>query len=108
MARTKKGEVSKSDAIRGYLADHKKAKAADVVAALAEQGIQVSTALIYALKGKGRSKRGRAKTTRGAPKTTPGNGKFSLETLLAAKKLADGMGGVDKAREALALLAKLS
>lgn len=108
MARTKKGEASKSDAIRTYLSAHKGAKASAVVAALAEQGVQVSTPLIYAIKGKGRSKRGPAKTKRGDSKASPEMGTFSLETLLTAKKLTNALGGVEKAREVLVLLEKLS
>lgn len=109
MARAKKGEVSKSDSIRTYLAAHKGAKASDVVAALAEQGIKVGTPLVYAIKAKGRSKRGRKKTTRGAAKTSSGsrNGNLTLETLLAAKKLADELGSVSKAIDALRVLEKL-
>lgn len=108
MARTKKGETSKSDAIRAYLSAHKGAKATDVVAALAEQGVQVSTPLIYAIKGKGRSKRGTAKAKRGDSKTSSGFGTFSLETLLAAKKMVHALGGVQQAREALVVLEKLA
>lgn len=107
MARTKKGEVNKSEAIRTYLSTHKRAKASTVVQALAEQGIQVGAPLVYAIKGKSRAKRGGAKTARGAGKTSSGNGKISLEVLLAAKKLADAVGGYENAREALRVLEKL-
>jgi|GEM_PF-2396341 len=110
MARTKKGEVSKSDSIRAYLAAHKGAKAAAVVAGLAEQGIVVGLPLVYALKRKGKRgpKRAASKTTRGPAKTSSGNGQLSLQTLLAAKKLADAVGGFENAREALLVLEKLS
>lgn len=109
MARTKKGEINKSEEIRSYLSAHKRAKAAAVVTALAEKGITVGAALVYAIKGKNRSKRSGAKTTRGVRKTSSGsrNGNVSLETLLAAKKLADELGGVSKAIDALRVLEKL-
>src|SRR6187399_406571 len=98
MARTKKGEINKSEEIRTYLSTHKRAKAATVVTALAEKGITVAPAQVYAIKGKSRSKRGATKTTRGTAKTSSGsrNGNVSIERLLAAKKLADAFGGVSK------------
>ncbi len=79
---------------------------------MGEKGIVVGLPLVYAvLRQSGRKGR---KTTRGpadtgSAKTARGtNGSVSLETLLAAKKLADCLGGVEKAKAALDVLAKLS
>lgn len=110
MAKTHKGEVNKSQAIRDYLAANKRAKAPAVIAALAEKGIEVKGPLVYAIIGKSRRRKGGTETRRG-PKTvrgSNGNEKLSLETLLAAKKLADALGGVEKAQAALDVLAKLA
>lgn len=64
MARPKAGEIDKSQAVRDYIATHKRAKAATVVAALAEKGIEVPASLVYSIRGKNRTKRGTLKTGR--------------------------------------------
>jgi hypothetical protein len=106
MARTKKGEVNKSQAIRDYLAENKRAKAPAIVAGLEEKGITVGAPLVYSILRKAGGKR--RKTTRGAKTTRGTNGNLSLETLLAAKKLADALGGIEKAKAALDVLGKLA
>jgi hypothetical protein len=109
MAKKTKEGPSKSDSIRAYLAENPKAGPTEIAQALAAKGIEVSIPLVSALKAKakggGRGKKRGA--TRGGRKTTAGGSKVSLETLLAAKKMAQQLGGVDKAREALDLLEKL-
>lgn len=84
---------SKAAKIREYLADHPDAKAADVVGALKSQRVKVTAAHVYQLKA-----------ANGKPKRAKGD---TLTALIEAKKLADKLGGVDKAREALSALAKL-
>jgi len=110
MAKKTKEGPSKSDSIRAYLADNPKAGPTAVFQALKEQGIHVSVALVSAIKAKGK-RRGRKpgpKTTRGRKTKAGSNGAVSLELLLAAKKLAEQLGGIDKARAALDMLARLS
>jgi hypothetical protein len=65
----------------------------DVVAALKSQRVKVSSAQVY-----------NVKATNGAPKR---RGRDKFAALIEAKKLADKLGGVEKAREALNALAKL-
>src|SRR5262245_3616381 len=103
MARTKKGEVSKSQAIRDYISTHKRAKTAAIVAGLAEKGVEVAPGLVYAVKGKGR--RG-AKTTRGA-RAKSDSKQLAVDKLFAAKKLAASLGGVEEAIRTLRILEKL-
>lgn len=99
MAKAKRGE--KSAAIRDYLAANPGARTVDVVAALKKQGIRVSSQMVSTLKGKvgGKSVKKRAASKNVA---SP-----SIEDLVAVKKLADQLGGVEKARAAIAILAKL-
>lgn len=109
MARRKSGEVNKSQAIRDYLAENKRAKAAAIVAGLGEKGIEVGLPLVYAiLRKSGRKTTRGSATTRGAKTLRNLNGQVSLDTLLAAKKLADSLGGVENAKAALDVLAKLT
>ena len=99
MAKAKRGE--KSAAIRDYLAANPGTKTKDVVAALKQQGIRVSGQMVSTLKGKFSG--GPARKRAAAKK----NRSPSIEDLIEAKKLADRLGGVDKARAAIAVLAKL-
>jgi hypothetical protein len=104
MARPKKQpRGAKSQAIRDYLAANKKAKASEVVSALAEKGITISPTAVYNLKARRKMSKRRSKAE--------ANGQvvgLSIDHLLAAKKLVDTVGGVQQAREAIDALAKLA
>jgi hypothetical protein len=84
---------NKAAQIREFLAEQPEASAAEVVKALASQRVRVSPAQVY-----------NAKATAGKPKAS---GSPGYESLIQAKRMADAMGGVEKARAALDVLAKL-
>jgi hypothetical protein len=88
---------NKSAKIREALSAHPKAAAREIVDALKAQRMRVSAAHVYNVKATmSKSSNGRH------------NGKHdAYDALIQAKKLADAMGGVAKAREALDVLAKL-
>ncbi len=88
---------SKAAKIREYLAAHPNAKAADVVAALKARRVKVSAAQVYNVKAANGKPKRRAKAAGGD----------TLTALIDAKKLADKLGGVDRAREAVEALARL-
>jgi hypothetical protein len=92
---------SKAAKIRAVLAERPDAKAKEVVEALAAQKVKVTVGQVYNLK----STRGNA--TSGNGKSTVAKKASGFESLIQAKKLADAMGGVDKARAAMDVLAKL-
>jgi hypothetical protein len=91
--------ASKAAKIREYLAAHPDAKAADVVAALKANRVRVTTAHVYNIKATNGKPKGKAKGKRAKVDQYAG--------LILARKLADKLGGVDRAREALDALAKL-
>ena len=99
MAKAKRGE--KSAAIRDYLAANPGTRTIDVVAALKKQRILVTAQMVSNLKGK---VSGKSVKKRAAAKNS---GSPSIEDLIAAKKLAEQLGGVENARAAIAVLAKL-
>src|SRR5688572_6518904 len=107
MPRTKrKGKgTSKSQLIRLFLKDHPRANAKEIKEALATKGIEVTDSLISQIRYS--KKRGGANGRRKKALTGQGVGNGLMDDLVAAKKLADQMGGVAKARSALELLAKL-
>jgi hypothetical protein len=92
----------KSQAIRDYLNANKKAKASEVVAALSEKGIKVSTAMVYNVRARRNMGRRRRKAEARGQTIGP-----SITHLLAAKKFVEATGGMKQAQEALAALAKL-
>ena len=86
---------SKAAKIRAVLAERPDAKAKEIVEALKAQRVRVSVAQVYNVK---------ATSGNGKPAAKKASG---YESLIQAKKLADAMGGVEKARAALDVLAKL-
>lgn len=107
MAKKSEG-VNKSEAVRQFLAKSKRAKPATVVAALAEQGITITAQYVSTIRSNARRKKGKNKRgENGGATTRPASDKVSLATLVQAKRLADQLGGVAKAKEALDALAKL-
>jgi hypothetical protein len=91
---------SKAAKIRALLTERPDAKAGEIVATLAAQKVKVTAGQVYNLKSTMR------KPARGYGK--PAAKKASAyESLIQAKRLADAMGGVEKARAALDVLAKL-
>lgn len=106
MARRSSG-VNKSKAIREYKEKHGDAGPKAVAEGLAAEGIKVtpqfvSTVLSNAKRKSGKKRRGRPRGRRAGAAT---NG--SLTQLLQAKKLAEQMGGINAARQALDVLARL-
>jgi hypothetical protein len=81
---------NKAAKIRALLADKPDASAKEVVQSLAAQRVRVSPAQVY-----------NVKSTIAKPKAD------GYDELFKAKKLADAMGGVEKARRALEALARL-
>ncbi len=107
--RPKGGGPNKSKAIRDYLATHKNAGPTEVAAALKQDGIDVTPAFVSNIKSKSKLRRSKRKVKRGRP---VGSGKssgdsFSMSALLEAKKLAEQVGGIDNAAEAVAALKRL-
>jgi hypothetical protein len=89
---------NKSAKIRDALAAHPKATAKEIVDALKAQHVRVSAAHVYNVKATmGKESHGRSSNGRSN----------AYDALIQAKKLADAMGGIDKAREALDVLAQL-
>lgn len=133
-ARTNEG-TSKSDMVRQYIARRPNATAGEVVTGLRrEQGIDVSYALAAKIKsdvkretppaskagtasqpdlGRGTTKRRRRRRRRkaaanGAAATATASSALTVESLIAAKKLAEQLGGVTVAKQAVDALARLS
>jgi hypothetical protein len=100
---------SKADAIRDVAASlPKPVRPRDVIAELAEKGITVSNAQVgQVLKGMGMRRRKRRSRRRQEVVATVAS-TLTLESLIAAKKLAVQLGGVGAAKQAVDALAKLS
>jgi hypothetical protein len=102
----RRGDVNKSEKIREYYGQHKRAKPAEVVAALGEQGISVTSQLVSNTRSRMgvRRKKRRKATNRRVGRPRAAN---SYQALFEAKAFVAKAGSVDKARAALDALAKL-
>ena len=107
MAKKSKSGTNKSQAIREYKAANPKATPKEIVEALAKTGLAVSPQFVSTIlsnakkKGGEVGKRGRKP---GRPVAVPVD---NLQQLIQVKKLVDQMGGVEKAKAAVDVLAKL-
>jgi len=104
MAKRSKSNVNKSQAIRDYVSSNPGAKPKEIAVALAAQGVDVTPAFVSTLKSNAKRNAGKV-GRRGRPRAAAGD--FGIESLVQAKKLADKMGGVAQARQALNALAKI-
>lgn len=97
-ARGRNGHGSKADAIRGMFAElGRHARPRDIIATLKKRGTVVTSAQVSMLRSKA-PRNGNARSESAG---------LSLEQLLAAKQLAERLGGIDQARQALNTLARL-
>lgn len=108
------GKVNKSQLVRDFLQKNPKATPKSIAQALAEQGVVVTPNYVSIVKFQMKRSRGRVRKPVVAPDAVESKPieqkvteKFSLETLIQAKKLAEALGGVDNARQALAALSKI-
>lgn len=110
------GGINVSAAIREYRNTHRKAKPKAIAQGLAdEKGITVSPAYVSTIlstdrrKKKGKAGAGSDPTTAGRRGRRPASDRFDdiVNELQTAKQLVEKLGGIDKARAALAALAKL-
>ena len=102
-----KKKVNRSQLIRDYLAANPDDNVKAIVAAFAKKGIKISEALAANVKYKKQSPKKKATRKQAATKQPVVNDKISISTLVKAKRMAEELGGMDKAKQALAALAKL-
>ncbi|HVX15916.1 MAG TPA: hypothetical protein VHC22_32330 [Pirellulales bacterium] len=106
-------EASKAEKIRRAAQSMKKpVRPRDVIATLAAEGVQVSSAQVSTtLRAMGMRRRGRGRKPAGAAPShavVSTSDLLSLDSLLAAKKLVAQLGSVEAAKTAVDALAKLS
>jgi arginine repressor len=87
----------------------KRVRPRDIIAALKEKGVEVSSALVsktLAAAGFRRRRRGRKANASAAATKSTGQG-LNLDALIAAKALIEKVGGFENAKAALSALKKL-
>lgn len=100
-----KQKINKSAAIREYFKQHRRASAQQVVEALAGQGIQVTTGLVYAAKRKIRGRRRRRLAAVAVATKNVRNGAVDpVKLVQETKALAQKAGGIKKLKELLDVL----
>ena len=98
MAR-KSGGQNRSAAIRAYKEKNPDAKPKTIAEGLAKEGVKVSAGYVSTVLSNERRKVGKRRKKR--------DGGKAYADLVQAKRLADAMGGVEKARAALDVLSKI-
>lgn len=96
-------KTNKSQAIRDYLATNPDATPSVIQQDLQRQGIKVGYSLISQVKYKG----GGARKTRRGGRGRGRSPNISIDELVGAKQIADRLGGLDRAKQALSLLERL-
>ncbi len=96
--------INKSQHIRDYLGSHPEATPTVIQQDLLRQGIKVGYSLISQVKYKGGGAR---KATRRGGRRPGRAANISIDELVGAKQIADRLGGVDRAKQALTLLERL-
>lgn len=96
---------TKSASIRNYKADHPDAKPKAIAEALTKGGEKVTSAFVSTVLSN--DKRRGGKKRKGGRKPGRVSAASGFDSLVQAKKLADQMGGVHKAKAALDALAKI-
>jgi len=108
--------VNKAKAVREALVKNPKGSPKEISAALKAEGVDVSPTYVSLIKWQAKQSKRKAKKTApsaeaaASPRAASG-GKASetitVESLIQAKKLAEALGGVEVARQALAALSRI-
>lgn len=98
-------KVNKTQAVLQFMKSHPSAGPKEVSETLGKEGIDVSPAYVSGIKAK--AKVGKGKAT-GKSKSTAVSASVSLEALVAAQKLAQKLGSITAATQALAALSQLT
>jgi hypothetical protein len=96
-------KTNKSQLIRDYKEKHPDARQVEIVEAL--KAHKISYALVSNVLHNAKAKHGKGKKR--GPKPSHNGSGFNLESLLAAKKLVEQLGGIEHAKSALSVLEKL-
>jgi hypothetical protein len=96
----RKGQ-NRSAAIRAYKEKNSSARPKEISEALAKEGVKVSPGYVSTVLSNERRKSGKRR------KKSRGRSGRAYADLVQAKRLADAMGGIEKARSALSALAKI-
>ena len=107
MAKRAAGGPNKSEAIRNYKEKNPDAGPKGISAGLAKEGVKVTPAFISTVLSNDRRKARKGRRKGGRKPGRQAAGGDALQALVQAKRLADQMGGVAKARSALDALARI-
>jgi hypothetical protein len=98
--------VNKSKAVRDYMDSNPQSMPKEISDALASKGIVVTPGYVSMIKSKHKNKSA-GKSRPGRPKKQA-SGDITVADLVEAKKLVEQLGGVDRAKDAIAAYAKIA
>ena len=108
MAKRKRNGVNKSEEIRQLYKANPSLKAKEVIATLANKGIEVQEGLVYLIKGKILGRKGRRrKAQKFVARVSQTTGTAdAVATILKVKALADQVGGMKRLKALIDVLAE--
>lgn len=99
MARPKKGQASKADAIREILKGDPRAKTADVVTQLAGKGIKVSANHVYLINSKAAGRKRRQRREAAVEATQRKGVTNPVQAIVRVRSLAGDLGGMKSLKQ---------
>ena len=106
MAKRKRKQTGKSEAIREFSKNNPDAKPKEIAAKLNEAGVRVTPAYVSTILATAK-RGGKAKAKRGRPARKLNRASVSIDNLLAVKKLVETIGSVEEAKNAVAQYSQL-
>ena len=104
-----KSDVNKTQEVKTYMAKNRKATPKEVAVALTAKGIDVTAGYVSTIKsGMKKSKSKKSSQPKKATKKQAPSDKVSISDLVQAKKLVENLGGIEKTKQLLDALSKLS
>jgi hypothetical protein len=104
------GKINKSQAVRDYMADNPRAKPKEIAEELTKKhGIEFTSGSVSTIRHQMKKRKGR-RGRPGRPGRRPQQAaasKVNIADLVAAKKMAERLGGIEKTRQILNVLAQL-
>jgi hypothetical protein len=98
--------VNKSQAIRDMITGHPEAKAGEIVALLAAQGVRVKPHMVYIVRSRAKNARRKQRRQKAVEASKAVGVTDSVKLILRIKELAEGAGGIKALKKLVDALAE--
>jgi hypothetical protein len=98
--------INKSEAVRGFMAANPQASTREIVTALAEKGVKVTSALVYMIKSKAKHAKKRARRDRAVESSRGMAAADPVALIRSVRELGERVGGIKNLKRLVDLLAE--